>query len=227
MANLTPIRDVAGDIIGLAPAGQQPTGFAALLAETMAATGATPAAVEPEQEEATHAPRSIGRLELAGLVCGLLLAAVLIVLINHLMPAQEPPRAPALPTAAAAPGVVGNQPTSAPTPSPTAATVMVVGWAAPDGAVLGPVPLPVAATARFGDEWLGFPWNGGIVWIRRSDWPSAPLAGLPDLTPPTPAPIVVWQPPAAVEQVAPTRSAYEMPADRRPPPTRVAPWQVR
>jgi hypothetical protein len=74
---------------------------------------------------------------------------------------------------------------------------MVVGWAAPDGAVLGLVPLPNAATARFGDDWLGFPWQGGMVWIRRSDWPTAPIAGLLDLTPPTPAPVVVWQPPAA------------------------------
>jgi hypothetical protein len=105
---------------------------------------------------------------------------------------------------------------------------MVVGWAAPDGAVLGPVPLPAAATARFGDDWLGFPWQGGMVWIRRANWPSTPVAGLPDLTPPTPAPIVVWQPPAepAAQSTAPT-PAHEMPANRPAPPTRVSPFQMR
>jgi len=222
MANLTPIRDAAGDIIDLVPAGQS-TGFAALLAETMAATGAAPAAVERPQEEETQRPRTFGRREIAGIVCGLVVALALIALINWAMPAQEAPRAPALPTAAA-PGVVGSQPTPAPTASPTAAQVMVVGFAAPDGVVLGPVPLPAAATARYGDDWLGFPWAGGVVWVRRSDWPTAPLAGLPDLTPPTPAPIVVWEPPAqAAGQAAPATPAHEMPSNRSGPPTATPP----
>lgn len=128
MANLTPIRDAAGDIIGLAPSGQhQPTGFAALLAETMAATGATVAAVGPEQAEEPPSRHSIGRFELAGIVCGLVVALVLIALINSLMPAQEAPRAPAQPTTTqqqptiAAPAVAAPVAPTA-TPAPTTAT---------------------------------------------------------------------------------------------------------
>jgi hypothetical protein len=100
MANLTPIRDDAGNIVGLGP--RRPVaGFATLLDDTMTAVGATPA---HEEEEEARPPRSFGRLELAGIVYGLILAGALIVLVNRVVPAQEVP-----PTIIATPTV---QPTS-------------------------------------------------------------------------------------------------------------------
>ena len=104
-------------------------GFAALLAETMAATGAAPA---PEEKAPPRRP--IGRLEIAGIVAGLVVATALIVLVNRVVPAQDAPRPTAAPAQApptvAAPvviPVVTPLPTEAPpTPEPPTQTPAVV-----------------------------------------------------------------------------------------------------
>jgi hypothetical protein len=155
-----------------------------------------------------------GRLELAGIAGGLLLALALIVLIVQLTPVREVQHAAS--TVAVVPTVRAAVPTSAPTVRPVASAVMVVAWAAPDGQVLGPIPQPLTATARFDDDWLGVPWQGGTVWVRRADWPNPPLAKLPNLAPPTPipAPLVVY---VAATAPPPTRIVYEKPSDKEGP----------
>lgn len=230
MASFTPVRDTANKIIDLAPRDEhQPTGFASLLADTMAAVGATPAPA-PEQDaprEATRtpAPWRLSRAELAALVACLVLGLALIALLNERTSLQEGPRPTYQPTAAA-PGMAVSVPTSAPTAPSTAAPVIVVAWAAPEGLVLGPIPLPLTATARFEDDWLGVPWQGGTVWIRRSDWPSASLDTLPNLAPPTaaPAPLVVYvpMPQDGTGTTTPAQDASVAPRSR---PTPLGCWQ--
>jgi hypothetical protein len=126
MGAFTPIRDDAGGIVGM-----QETQFAQTLASTMAAVGAT----EPP-EEAHAAPERpawrVGRLELAGIVGGLLLAVALIAGMNALAPAP----APRLPTVTAAPA-----PTSAPTPT-IAPTATQEPTQEPPTATPAPVPTP-------------------------------------------------------------------------------------
>jgi hypothetical protein len=48
---------------------------------------------------------------------------------------------------------------------------MVVAWAAPGGAVLGPVPIPDASAirGRWNNDWVMIEWNGGPVWLRTAD----------------------------------------------------------
>jgi hypothetical protein len=78
--------------------------------------------------------------------------------------------------------------------------------------------------------------DGGTVWVRASDAPGLALAGLPDLTPPTPAP-VVSQPPASpalppIVQAAPAVEpaqdhTHERQHDEPAPPTPVLRRVVR
>jgi hypothetical protein len=105
MGAFTPIRDGGGGIVGMQPKDE--TLFAATLADTMTAVGATEPPEEAHAAPARAARRSY-RLELAGIVGGLLLAVALIAGMNALAPAP----APRLPTVTAAPA-----PTSAPTPT--------------------------------------------------------------------------------------------------------------
>jgi hypothetical protein len=131
LTHLTPIRDAAGEIIGLAPRTQDATPrFDQLLAETMTAVGApssTPPASTALDGEAAHRSH-FGRLELAVVVCGLLVALALIVLINWLTPTHQAQRPVLVPPVPAPPSA---QPTLAPTatatpsatPSPPTATV--------------------------------------------------------------------------------------------------------
>lgn len=140
MPSFTPIRDAANKIVDLSPRDQhQPTGFAALLAETMEATGAAPAPAPAAPAEEPRAPRSFGRIELAGVVIGLVIALALFAVFNWLVPAQEAPRAPvrptvattAAPTAAAPAAVATTAPTATPepatdTPEPPTQTAVVV-----------------------------------------------------------------------------------------------------
>ena len=120
MTRLTPIRDAAGEIIGLAPRSQDATPrFDQLLAETMAAVGApssTQVASTALDGEAAHRSHD-GRLELVAVVAGLLIALALIVLINWLTPTHLAQRPAHRPTLAAAPST--EAPTLAPTATPT------------------------------------------------------------------------------------------------------------
>jgi hypothetical protein len=197
--------------------------FGTLLRETMAAVGANsaPAAPAPAQAHEEQKPPRVrfGRLELAGLVGGLLLALALIGLINRIAPpaASNHTAATQVSTAPA----VTQAPTATIPPSPTSGPVMIVAWAAPDGLVLGPIPMPLTATARFDDDWIGVAWQNGTVWVRRADWPSAPLAALPNLAPPTPT-LSALSVVAPIEQErAPSAPAVHQPSLE---PTPLACW---
>jgi hypothetical protein len=81
-----------------------------------------------------------------------------------------------------------NQPQegpSAPTSATEAPIAAISAYAAPDGALLGPVELsriPTAPRAHYGTEWVQYDVTGsGLVWFRRSDV-NAVIAG-PDLAP--------------------------------------------
>ena len=186
-----PIRDQFKQIVGmrLRHAQEAESQFGTLLRETMMAVGANSTAAAPalvQAPEESESPRvRFGRLELAGLVGGLVLTLALIVLINRIAPAA--PSSRGMEThVLASPAVTRAPPTATIPPSPTSGAVMVVAWAVPDGLVLGPIPMPLTATARFDDDWIGVAWQNGTVWVRRADWPSAPIAALPNLAPPTP-----------------------------------------
>lgn len=133
-----------------------------------------------------------GRLELAGIVCGVLLAVALIGLLNSLAPAP----APRLPTATAAP-------TSAPTAAPSPTVAVQNAYDAPGGALLGVVPVTVTFQYRQSGYpgWAGFDWDGGVVWVRADDAPPGALERLTDLATPTPRPVTA--PPVEAPQVAP------------------------
>ena len=83
-----------------------------------------------------------------------------------------------------------------PTMQPPTATPapQVEAYAAPNGAKLGPIPLPSSYTARYGVQWLQAPWDGGQVWIQVSEVGAIP-AGLVDLQPAPTAVIVVVERP--------------------------------
>lgn len=174
MGSFAPIRDTTGGIVGM-----QETQFAQTLHETMAAVGAT----EPEAQKDT-APRPAwrpGRLELAGVVCGLVLAAALIAALNTFWPAPAPRLS--APTAAPAPTAM---PTIAPTPA------LQDAYAAPGGALLGTIPLTATLAYQHSGYpgWGGVAWQGAIVWVMTD----APLAQLEDLAPP---PTAAPRPPSA------------------------------
>ena len=97
--------------------------FSALVADTMTAVGAK------GETKAEETPRSaIGRLEIAGIAVGLVVALALIVLIGRVAPAQEAPKPtarPAVPTAVA-PAIIPaltplptEAPSVTPEPAPT------------------------------------------------------------------------------------------------------------
>src|SRR5262245_45117212 len=126
MGSFAPIRDKAGSIIGVQPK-EDGSAFAATMAETMAAVGAT----EPEKEEpAPRVRRRPGRYELAGVAGGLVLALGLIAGLNVFMPAAAPVLRPTtlpapttaptvVPTSTAAPTATPAPPTATPEPPPT------------------------------------------------------------------------------------------------------------
>lgn len=112
MSAFTPIRDSAGGIVGMQPK-EEGSVFAEMLQETMDAVGAT----EPEKDE-TPAPRRLGRLEMAGIVGGLVLAVAAIAALNVFTPARAPRSVPtAMPAGTSAPT---RTPTQAPTATATA-----------------------------------------------------------------------------------------------------------
>jgi hypothetical protein len=227
MASFQPVRDAAGGIVGLRPRDdEQPTMFGALLAETLAAVGVETASAP----EGRNTPaRAVSGRQYAAIGAILLLMALAMGSLTGQSAAHPPALAPTdrQPPATAAPVVV--HPQIAPTPGPVA----VVAWAAPDGAVLGPIVAPAHPLARYGDAWLQVAWQNGKVWVRARDLPgidAAALASLPDLAPPTALPAVAM--PAAADSAAtpvPTEGHnHERPAlDRSPAATPVMRWTVR
>lgn len=81
------------------------------------------------------------------------------------------------------------------------------------GAVLGPIPAPDASAivARYGNDWVMTPWNGGYCWLRAAD------VGLPDVADlaPTPAPQVVYI--ASQPEAAPTPAPEQYEVASEPP----------
>src|SRR5688500_1866432 len=84
MGHFTAIRDKAGALIGFTERGAAEPLFTQTLADTMTAVGAT----EPKEEE--HKARRPSRLELAGLVAGLVLAVGAIAAMNASRLPQRP-----------------------------------------------------------------------------------------------------------------------------------------
>src|SRR6185295_16831336 len=101
MAHLKPVRDAAGTIIGLTPRDARTPQFSQMLAETMHAVGAAPASASAQApaDGAAARPFRLGRVELAALLSGLVVALILIALITRVTPAQDGLRAPAQPLA--------------------------------------------------------------------------------------------------------------------------------
>lgn len=156
-----------------------------------------------------------GRLELAGIVGGLVLAVALIAGLNAFWPTPAPAPRP-IPTVL--PPTVVPIPTALPTLAPT--PMQQDAYAAPDGALMGTIPL--SATLVYQDSahpgWGGISWDGGVVWVRTGQ----ALAALPDLAEPTPAPAPpAWIPPPAavqVEEPTPARfSTHERPHEEEGP----------
>jgi hypothetical protein len=228
MASFQPIRDAAGGIVGLRPRDDnEPTVFGALLAETMAAVGAA----EPSPEGETRAPRSMSIRQLAATGAILLLTA----LVMGALMGQPAAKAPAFlpttaPLATAVPAVVQAR---APMSLPTVAPVReIVAWAAPDGAVLGPVSAGSRPLARYGDAWVQVAHEGGAVWVRASDLPldASQLPALPDLRPaPTalPAAPFIAADTDPVEPTAQRATNHSRPALDRTTPSSVPAQSVR
>jgi hypothetical protein len=199
MSSFAPIRDEEGGIVGMQP--NDGTLFARTLAETMTAMGAT----EHEDEPAAAPERARwrpGRLELVGMVCGLLLAVAAIAALNAFSPAPAPRT---MPTALVAP-------TAAPSPRPT--PQQQDAYAAPDGAQLGTIPLTATLAYQHSSYpgWGGVAWQGAIVWVEADP---AQLAQLPDLAPPptaAPRPPTLPAEPAAAPAAAPACDVTVNPA---------------
>lgn len=168
-------------------AGGDESQFAALLADTMQAVGATPApAAEQPAEIQAKLPASTYR-QLAG--AGAFVALALLALYITLRPGATQPSAPAMPTIAPA---GAGQPGASVAPTEAPATVMA--YAAPNGAALGPIPADSTITYRYGDSsWGGVDWHGRVVWIQADH---APPDSYPDLAPvwAAPAPAVIEVP---------------------------------
>jgi hypothetical protein len=171
MGHLTAIRDKAGALLGFAERADAEPLFTQMLRDTMTAVGA---AEQPKEEETQRPRYRPGRREAAALVGGLILAVAAIAALNVFGSAQAPVTRP--------PAV--SQPTQAPTvaPSPTIATQD--GYASPEGARLGTVPLTSSVSFQHSDYpgWGGIAWeNGTIIWVETD---RQGLVSLPDLAPP-------------------------------------------
>jgi hypothetical protein len=134
----------------------------------------------------------------------LLLAGGLIVGRIRSMPSVAAVPTPALPIV-----IIATQPAIVPTAAPVQVAAQlprfVVCYDQPvNGAVLGPIPAPDASAivARYGNDWVMTPWNGGYCWLHAAD------VGLPEVADlrPTEAPAVIYV--ASQPQAAPT-PAYE------------------
>jgi hypothetical protein len=156
-------------------------------------------AVQPQLGRHTHI-QTIGALVIILAMAGLAVYARL--------PRTSQPAAPVVvlaPTMAPP-----SLPTPAPTPlPPNGLPRAIVAYAAPGGAVLGPIEPGRAytATARYGMEWVQLDvLDSGQVWTEAGIV-DVDLTSLPDLTPPTPLPAPQpaqpsWEPPPAPEPTA-------------------------
>jgi hypothetical protein len=191
-----------------------------------------PLPVAPDSGDEPDERPQLSRRQLVGSgAVVVLLALALFALSQQAAPATSVIVRPAAPVP-----TVARPTASISTPTIAPAAPMVVAFAEPDGAVLGPILLPTAAVARFGSDWVEVTWQGGRVWVRLSDAPGLEIARLPDLQPPTSAPVVVIPPaaapPAAVQgapAIAPTAhsSNHARPDDSPGPPTSVPAFTVR
>lgn len=97
------------------------------------------------------------------------------------------------------------------TPTATGQTLAraAVAYAAPDGVALGALEpgRGYAIIGRAGTDWVQIDAGAsGAVWVRAADLGSPPLAGVPDLAPPTPRPLPTVRP-ARVAPPAPCTEA--------------------
>lgn len=165
---------------------------------------------KPEgEEEKPRKPWRPGRLELAGIAAGLVLAGALIAGLNAFWPAAPAPIV--RPTQAPAP-------TAAPTlaPSPTIATQ--AAYAAPGGALLGTIPQTATLAYQHSGYpgWAGVAHDSGIVWVETN----APIASLPDLAPP---PTLRPAPPRPAPAAAPVEACDPLVNPRYTAPRQVDP----
>jgi hypothetical protein len=148
---------------------------------------------KPEGENTPRQPWRPGKMEIAGIVGGVVLAASLIAALNVFAPAPGPV---ARPTATAAA-------TAAATIAPTPTMALQNAYASPEGALMGS--LPLTSTLRYQHSgypgWAGIEHDGAIVWVRVED--AGQLVSLPDLKP---APTSIPRPaqrPVEAPQAAP------------------------
>lgn len=156
----------------------QARSLATLLPAQPAAAPATDApASDPPQR-----PVSLVQLLLSAAAI-LAIAAIVVYVVFRPSPATNDERRTTTP----GPAVAGSQPASQATPAAPTEGATIAAYAAPNGALLGPIPADMVATYRHSDYpgWAGVNWQGKVVWTRRP----APDT-LPDLAKPTPAPTV-------------------------------------
>lgn len=166
--------------------------------------------IAPLKRAASIPPRQW--LPLAG--AGVLIILAMIALATYGTPQQ--------PTALA----ITSQPTAAPTalpavPTPTPEPPRTISaYAAPDGAVLGPIELDRMMTpkAHYGSAWIQADVEGsGLVWVRAADVPDLALVG-PDLTvadapPQSGQGLTLYQPPVVPFEPAPLIVPTDAPTD--------------
>jgi hypothetical protein len=132
------------------------------------------------------------RAQIAGCVAAGIVALFAVLYMVQRVPATQPANTPAAaPTnapAATSAAIASNPPAASPLPVGGLQRA-VVAYAAPDGAVIGPIEAGRAytPTARLGLEWTQIDATGsGKVWIAARELQPDPA--LADLTPPTPIP---------------------------------------
>ena len=158
----------------------------------------------PRAEEPPAAlRRTFGRIEIAGVVGGVLLMVTLIAALNAFWPAPAPRARPTAVSTVPAPTAA---PTLAPTPPQQDA------YAAPGGALLGTIPETATLAYQHSGQpdWAGVEWQGTIVWVQTDQ----DVAGLPDLAPP---PTRAPRPPSAPAS-APASAPVVVPANLPPAP---------
>lgn len=158
----------------------------------------TPTPVEqPAAVPAAPSRRSPSMARWLGAAAALLAIAALITAVM-LRPATPLATNDERRTTTPGPAVAGSQPAgliepagqAAPAVTPAAPTegATIAAYAAPGGALLGPIPADSIIKYRYGNtSWGGVDWHGRVVWIE-ADHP--PPASYPDLAKPTPAPTV-------------------------------------
>lgn len=174
------------------PAAEEPRSLATLLPPVAAAAPA----------ERVKRP-TVNRQELIG---GVLAAVVVVVMLLYFGGDRPAPAAPQS-RATAAPAAPRNgdriaEPSPIPATTPAVTGRLLVAFAEPDGAVLGPIEATraITPTAHYGQAWIQADVAGsGLVWLRAGDAPELAIVG-PDLRP-RPTALVATQPPAPAPTV--------------------------